>query len=264
MRNIFIVVTAIVLGLASLSASAARCKHKVDRSADLELDGAGIVEIYALAGELHVRGKDGLTSVQAKGYACVSRKEMLPETDITVRRTGDRIQVLAEMPDTTDEGDGPWQGEYAVMDLEIDLPAGVGVVVHDSSGDLKVSNLASAEITDSSGGIEITDISGPVVIPQDSSGDIYMEHVGEVTIQVDSSGEIEIRDAAAVTIANDTSGDIYVRDIRGSVLIGNDSSGRITARDVGGDLIVENDTSGGISYDRVVGNVSLPEQRRED
>jgi len=264
MRNIFIAVTAIVLGLASLSASAARCKHKVDRSAELELDGAAMVEIYALAGELHVRGKDGLTAVQAKGYACVSRKEMLPETDITVRRTGDRIQILAEMPDTTDEGNGPWEGEYAVMDLEIDLPAGVGVVVHDSSGDLEVSNVASAEITDSSGGIEITDISGPVVIPQDSSGDIYMEHVGEVTIQVDSSGEIEIRDAAAVPIANDTSGDIYVRDIRGSVLIGNDSSGRITARDVGGDLIVENDTSGGISYDRVVGNVSLPEHRGED
>jgi DUF4097 and DUF4098 domain-containing protein YvlB len=261
MRKIVIATIAISLGLASLPASAARCKHKADRSAELELDGAGIVEIYALAGDLVVRGRNDLTAVQATGDACVSKQEMLAETDITIRRTGDRIQVLAEMPDTSDEGDGQWEDEYAVMDLEIDLPAGVGVVVYDSSGEMKVTNLASAEITDSSGGIDIRDITGPVVIPQDSSGDIYMERVGEVTIQVDSSGEIEIRDADAVTIANDTSGDIFVSDIRGSVLVGNDSSGKITARGVGGDLIVENDTSGGISYDRVVGKVSLPEQR---
>jgi len=264
MRNIIIAAIAIGVGLASLPASAARCKHKADRNAELELDGAGIVEIYALAGDLRVRGRDDLTSVQAKGEACVSKKDMLAETGITMRRTGDRIQILAEMPDTSDEGNGRWEDEYAIMDLEIDLPAGVGIVVHDSSGEMKVANVASAEITDSSGGIEVTDVAGPVVIPQDSSGDIFMERVGEVTIQVDSSGEIEIRDADAVTIANDTSGDIFVRNIKGSVLIGNDSSGSITARDVGGDLIVENDTSGGISYDRVVGNVSLPEYRRGD
>ncbi len=264
MRNIIIAAIAIGIGLASLPASAARCKHKADRSAELELDGAGIIEIYALAGDLRVRGRDDLTSVRAKGEACVSKKDMLAETDITIRRTGDHIQILAEMPDTSDEGDGRWEDEYAIMDLEIDLPAGVGIVVHDSSGDMKISNVASAEITDSSGGIEVTDVAGPVLIPQDSSGDIFMERVGEVTIQVDSSGEIEIRDADEVTIANDTSGDIFVSNIRGSVLIGNDSSGGITARDIGGDLIVENDTSGGISFDRVVGNVSLPEQRRGD
>ncbi len=264
MRKFIISVIAIALGLASLSASAAKCRYQADRGGELELDGAGTVEIYALAGELRVTGKDDLTAVRAKGEACVSKEPMLAETDITIRRTGDRIQILAEMPDISGESDDRWTNEYAVMDLDIEIPAGVGVVIHDSSGDMKVSGLASAEITDSSGGIEVTDIAGPVVIPQDSSGDIYMERVGEVTIQVDSSGEIEIREADAVTIANDTSGDIFVRDIRGSVLVGNDSSGRITARDVGGDLIVENDTSGGISYDRVVGNVSLPEYRQGD
>ena len=264
MPKIITAALVIALGLASLPASAARCKHTLERSAELELEGAGIVEIYALAGDLRVRGRDDLTAVKAKGEGCVSKTDMLAEAGITIRRTGDRIQVLTELPDTSDEGDGRWEDEFAVMDLEIELPAGVGVVVHDSSGDLKVSHLASAEITDSSGRIQVEDIAGPVLIPQDSSGDIFMEHVGEVTIQVDSSGEIEIRDADAVTIANDTSGDIIVRDIRGSVLIGNDSSGGISARNVGGDLIVENDTSGGINYERVTGNVSLPAYRQGD
>ena len=135
---------------------------------------------------------------------------------------------VAEMPDTSDESDGPWNGEAAIMDLEIELPAGVTVTVYDSSGDMKVKGLASAEITDSSGSIDVSDIAGSVVIPKDSSGDIYMERVGAVTIQIDSSGDISVEDAASVTIANDTSGEIVLSDIRGDVLIGNDSSGRIS------------------------------------
>ena len=261
MRKATLIASILVLGLATATASAARCKHRVDRSAEIEPDGITTVEIYALAGDLRVRGVEGETAVRATGDACVSKEGMLEEIGITARRTDDRIQILAEMPDTSGETGDRWARQYAVMDLEVELPAGMAVVVHDSSGDLEVTNLASAEVSDSSGGIELRDIAGPVVIPRDSSGDIYMERVGDVTIQVDSSGEIEIREADSVTIANDTSGDIIIRQIRGSVLIGNDSSGAISARDADGDLIVENDTSGGIRYERVPGQVSVPEER---
>jgi hypothetical protein len=257
-----IIAASIVLGLASASASAASCKHRADRAAELDAGGVTTVEIYALAGDLQVTGGDRAT-ISATGDACVSKKGMLDEIDITIRRTEDRVKILAEMPDTSEETGDRWSRQYAVMDLEIQLPAGVAVVISDSSGELEVANLAAAEISDSSGGIEIRDIAGPVLIPRDSSGDINMERVGDVTIQVDSSGEIDIREAASVTIANDTSGDIIIRNVQGSVLIGNDSSGTISARNVGGDLIVENDTSGGIRYDRIAGHVSVPEERLE-
>ena len=72
MRKIITAALVVAVGLAATPASAARCKHKADRSAELELDGAAIVEIYALAGDLRVRGREGLTAVQASGAACVS------------------------------------------------------------------------------------------------------------------------------------------------------------------------------------------------
>jgi hypothetical protein len=250
-----------VLGLALTPAWGARCKAEAERTEAIEADGVVAVEIFALAGDLRVRGDADTTEVRADGHVCVSREDMLPATNITVRRLDDRIQVLAEMPDISGETERRWEGELAMLDLDIRLPAGVAVIVHDSSGDLGVRNVASLEVTDSSGEIDIEDVAGDVLVPQDSSGGIVMSRVGAVTIQVDSSGDIRIEHAASVTIANDTSGDIALDNVAGDVLIGNDSSGRIAVRDIGGSFVVENDTSGGIRFSNVQGAVSVPDQR---
>jgi len=251
-----------MLGLALTPAWGYRCKAEAERSGAMDAVDVTTVEIFALAGDLQVRGDTETTRVEAEGQACVSREDMLPAIDITVRRVEDRIQVLAEMPDISGETNRRWKDELAIMDLSIRLPAGVAVIVHDSSGDMRIRDVASLEVSDSSGEIDIEDVAGDVLVPRDSSGDISMSRVGAVTIQVDSSGEIRIQDAAAVTIANDTSGDIVLDDVAGDVLIGNDSSGRIAVRGVGGSFVVENDTSGGIRYSNVQGSVSVPDQRQ--
>ncbi len=263
MRTAIVVTTCLILGFLTAPASAARCKFKADRSAELSGEGVVSVEIFVLAGDLSVSGVEGADTIRAEGEGCVSKEGMLEVMDITMRRSDDRVQIFAEMPDISGDNDSEWEDQFAVMDMEIDLPTGMAVIVHDSSGDLRISRLASAEITDSSGMIEVVDVPGDILIPQDSSGDIQLERVGSVTIQVDSSGEIMIEDAASVTIANDTSGEIRLRNIRGDVLIGNDSSGGIDVRDVGGSFVVENDTSGGIRHRNVAGAVSLPEYRNE-
>lgn len=262
MRKLVIVLVVLATSLAALPASAARCKHKADREARAPGEGVEVVEIYARAGDLRVTGKADLTELRAQAELCTSKEAMLAESDVVIRRDGPRAQIIAEMPDTSDESDGRWSGQAAIMDLDIELPAGVAVTVYDSSGDMTIKGLAAAEITDSSGAIDVTDIAGAVVIPKDSSGDIYMERVGAVTIQIDSSGDISIEDATSVTIANDTSGEIVLRRIGGDVLIGNDSSGRISVRGVAGNFIVENDTSGDIRHEDVKGSVSLPEYRQ--
>jgi hypothetical protein len=250
-----------LLGLALTPAWGYRCKAQAERSESISAEGVAAVEIFALAGELEVRGDAETGEVRAQGRACVSREDMLPAIGITVRRLADRVQVLAEMPDISGETERRWEGELAIMDLEVRLPAGVAVIVHDSSGDLSVRDVASLEVSDSSGEIDIEDVAGDVLVPRDSSGDILMRRVGAVTIEVDSSGDIRIEDAASVTIANDTSGDIALDDVAGDVLIGNDSSGRIAVRNIGGSFVVENDTSGGIRFSNVQGAVSVPEQR---
>ena len=257
-----ITLLALFTSLAAGPAVAGGCRHKAERSAADDLAGLDTVEIFARAGELEVRGSSKSTGVSARGDGCTSREDMLAAMDIVLRRLDDRLQVLVEMPDISGETERRWRDEYAVMDLTVELPDTVAVIVHDSSGGMTLHNLGSLEVTDSSGDIEIDQVAGPVLIPQDSSGDIDIRGVGAVTIQVDSSGEIYVEDADSVTIANDTSGDITLRRIQGDVLIGNDSSGGISVRDVGGSFIVENDTSGGIRYRNVAGAVSVPEQRQ--
>jgi len=259
--NHSVVLLALTFVLFSAPVYAGGCKYKGERTASVDVEGVTSVEIFALAGELRVRGRQGATHVTANGDACASREDMLEVIDITMQRHGDEIRILAEMPDISGDTNRKWEDEYAIMDLDIELPDTVSVSVHDSSGDLHVSNVSGAEVIDSSGGIEIENISGNVTIPQDSSGDISIVEVAAVIIQVDSSGEIFVEDADSVTIANDTSGDINLKRIQGDVLIGNDSSGRISVRDVGGNFVVENDTSGGIRYVEVAGAVSLPDDR---
>jgi hypothetical protein len=248
----------VLSGLASTPASAwgEPCKFQADRKGEIGVEDATTVEIFALAGELRVTGRADTSTVTVSAEACVSREDMLPMTDVTVSRNGDRIMVLAEMPDISDDNPG-----LAMLDLDIELPEHMAVIVHDSSGDLLVQGVASAEVSDSSGDIELDNIAGAVLIPRDSSGDILMTRVGEVVIQVDSSGEIRIEQSGSVTIANDTSGDITLEDVDGDVMVGNDSSGRISVRNVKGSFLVENDTSGGIRYRDVSGSVSLPEDR---
>jgi hypothetical protein len=248
-------------GMAATPAAAAGCRHTIERAATESAGGLEVVEIFALAGELEVRGSSKASDVVVRGDGCTSREDMLAATDITLRRLGERLQILVEMPDISGETERRWRDEYAVMDLQVDLPDSVAVIVHDSSGGMLLRNLARVEVIDSSGDIEIDQVAGPVLIPQDSSGDIEIRGAGEVTIQVDSSGEIHVEDADAVTIANDTSGGITLKRIQGNVLIGNDSSGGISVESIGGSFVVENDTSGGIRYRDVAGNVSIPEHR---
>ena len=253
---------AVALGLVAHPAAAAWCKHKAEREATEDASELTTVEIFARAGELTVRGRTGAKEVRARGAACAAREDMLAVMGITMRRLPDRLQILVEMPDISGETNRDWKDENAMMDLSVELPDNVAVIVHDSSGGMELENLGSLEVIDSSGDIEIDQIAGPVLIPQDSSGDIDIRGVGAVTIQIDSSGEIFVDGADSVTIANDTSGDITLRRIQGNVLIGNDSSGSISVQDVGGSFIVENDTSGGIRYREVAGSVSVPENRQ--
>jgi hypothetical protein len=255
--------SAIPLALALLSLPAAGhawggCRHDASHVNRANTDGVTTVEVFARAGELEITGVADATELVASGQACVSEKGMLEETGITLRREADRLQVLVELPDTSDESGERWRGEYAILNLEVELPHDVALVVVDSSGDLRIRNVASLELTDSSGHIDVRGVDGPVLVPSDSSGDIYFADIGDLLIQIDSSGDIEVHRAASVTIANDTSGEIDIVGVDGDVTVGNDSSGRISVENVGGSFSVQNDTSGGIRHRKVAGAVSLP------
>lgn len=250
------------------------CKVRAERSASVDVGNARRVVLRTGAGELEVRGDEGVSRIEASGRACASSEELLAATTIHVRMVGDTAHVETAIPV---EKLKMLERAYAYIDVKVRLPANLPVEAHDSSGDARLEQLASLDMRDSSGDLEIervrgelrvSDSSGDVRITtaaslriEDSSGDVFAKDIGSgVEVVSDSSGDLVIEGVGGtVDIRRDSSGDIRVSDVKGSVLVGVDSSGSIVARNVTGDFTVETDGSGDISHDGVKGRVSTPE-----
>jgi hypothetical protein len=273
-------VTAVAVGSALLActlavpAHANDCKHSAHRTANSAGPDIKRVVLEAGAGDLTVLGGDS-SDVKVDGKACASSDELLADTRLEIRREGDTVYVRTVLPETSGIVFG--FARYAYMDVSVDVPKTASVELDDSSGDMHVSNVRGASITDSSGDqtlehvagdldvadssgeIRISDVSGGLRL-RDSSGDVDVNGVqGDVVVTVDSSGDLDIgRVTGGVHIISDSSGDIEISDVKRDVTIDEDSSGGIAVRDVGGSFTVGSDGSGGIHYDRVAGTVRVP------
>src|SRR5690606_10816349 len=107
----------------------------------------------------------------------------------SVRREGNEILVETTLPQN-DDGGWTWgRNQYAYLDLQLALPDNLPVQAIDSSGDAEFSDLASLEVEDSSGDLEIERIGGALVVG-DSSGDLEIEGAGSLRLR-DSSGDVE-------------------------------------------------------------------------
>jgi DUF4097 and DUF4098 domain-containing protein YvlB len=273
-------VTAVAVGSALLActlavpAHADDCKHSAPRTANSAGPDIKRVVVEAGAGDLTVRGGDS-RDVKAEGKACASSDELLQDVKLEIRREGDTVYVRTVLPEISGIVFG--FARYAYLDVTVDVPKTASLKLDDSSGDMRVSNVQGASITDSSGDqtvehiagdldvadssgeIRISDVSGGLRL-RDSSGDVDVNSVqGDVVVTVDSSGELDISHVTGgVHILSDSSGDIEVTDVKRDVTIDDDSSGGIAVRDVGGNFTVGSDGSGGIHYDRVAGTVHVP------
>ena len=255
MRDLFpITIGTLTLVLAAMSPAAANCKYSDKLSNEISVDGAKFVEVFATSGSLRVKGHSGSDDIVGVGKACTDDEDRLHEIEIVMERIGDHIQVIAAVPFEDDREE--WR--IGSLNLELDIPDSLPLVLSDSSGDLRVQSVKSLELTDSSGDIDVEDVAGEVLVHKDSSGDMDIRDSGDVTIRIDSSGDIVIENVESVLIGEDTSGDIRIRDVRGNVNIGNDTSGSITARNVGGNFVVNNDSSGEIHAQNIDGEVNIP------
>lgn len=215
---------------------------------------AQVLSLEVAAGSLKVTGDSGLSHVIVEAEACASSQEMLEQIRIVTNVQGDRISVVAEMP----EYGNSWRNKTAYLNMVVRLPQELGVVIADGSGSIDLSNVASAEIDDNSGSVDVRRISGPVSI-EDGSGSITVREIsGDVVID-DGSGSINVRHVqGSVLIEEDGSGSIEIRDVQNSVVIEDDGSGGIRVAKIGGDFTVAHDGSGGIDYRDVSGAVSVP------
>lgn len=210
------------------------CEYNKDIERVLDLGGVRELVIEAGAGELEISGDRKLSQVIVRGRVCVSQESWLEQSGLDVDVVS-RYEIRTILPELEDDWSVAGR-RYAYLDLELEVPANLSLVIIDGAGDIEIDSVMGVTVSDSAGDLLIEDSVGPVVI-QDSSGDIELDDIfGDVTIQTDASG------------------DIHGDDIVGSVRIVEDSSGEIRFSDVGEDFIVERDTEGDISANGVIGD----------
>lgn len=277
----------VIIGLLAAAASMARahdnghdnCEFTAPRSAKVDTAGAKRIEIHARAGSLVIEGVKDASQAQASGRACASEQKFLDDIRIETRREGDVAYVEVVMPDTEKVMLFGIKDLYATLDLRVSVPEQLPVVAVDSSGEAEIRNLASLNMTDSSGELRIDDVRGDLTV-RDSSGEIRVKNIGgtvrltdssgdveidgverDVLIDVDSSGGLEIsRVKGDVRIDQDSSGDIRIADVEGAVRIDTDSSGGVDVRRVGGGFKLGSKGSGGIHVADVKGEVDVPQR----
>lgn len=257
MRTVLFCLAAIIIA----APVAADCVGEERREASISASGIQTVRVIGRAGTLTVEGKPGVGQIAAEGVACASSKALVDEIRIDVRREGNEVIVEALIPEG-DSGGSIWPfgiGRYARLDLVVTLPGNLPVAVIDGSGETWIRDIGAGSVRDGSGALEITNVSGNIVV-SDGSGSMVVRKVGGTVEISDGSGSIDVEDAGNVIITADGSGSIDISNVRGNVVIENDGSGSISVFNVGGDFIVRNDGSGGIEHSGVRGAVRLPRE----
>lgn len=251
MRRWTLAALTLLLALPALTAAQDRCE--VRREVDRQIDAGGLegVLIEARAGSLEVMGTDA-ERIRVRGVLCASDDELAADARLVLERRQDAAWVEAHLPD------GGWMGDYARMDLVVEMPRALAADIQDGSGSIEVRDIAGVGIKDGSGGIRVEELGGDVRI-EDGSGEIYVRGAGSVRLD-DSSGSVEIYETAGdVVVIEDGSGSIEIRDVTGSVRIEEDGSGSILVVGVAGDFILEDDGSGSVRYRDIQGRVSVPD-----
>jgi len=222
-----------------LASFAGMASNDYSETRELSVDAAGVDSVFLEtgAGMLEVEGVDGLGAVEVRATIVVpdtdeddARKVVADKLRLTLERDGNRATL-----ESVFEQNFWGHGSNGRIDLEVRVPATVALSIDDSSGSIRVSDVAAA--------LEI----------EDGSGSIDVRNVGDLEIE-DGSGSIDVTTVRGDVSINDGSGSITVTSVGGSVTI-DDGSGSIRVSDVDGDLIIVEAGSGGVSFSDIRGRV---------
>jgi hypothetical protein len=142
----------------------------------------------------------------------------------------------------------------AKIDLIVEVPKNLSVIIDDGSGSIYVSDLAKKlKIIDGSGSIVIRMTAGPVSI-SDGSGKIEMTDItGNIEIK-DGSGKIKIARVKGNVHIVDGTGSMDLKDIDGNLTV-TDGSGSIEISDVTQNVFIKDAGSGILEIEGVKGKV---------
>ena len=116
---------------------------------------------------------------------------------------------------------------YAI-DVAVFLPRSLDLSLIDEDGEVHVENVASLDLDDGRGDVEIVGVAGEAT-PIDDDGNLKVQGVGGDLAIDDGDGDIKVEDVAGVVTINDGSGDIKVVNAT-KVKVESDSSGEVTVK----------------------------------
>ena len=229
------------------------CRHR----AEIELDGpaVGNLTVDAGAGNLVVRGRDGLDGTRVTATLCASDDDRLEGLDVSLE--GDMLDTHYPR-----SGIGGWFGRngYARIDLVVEVPTGTDLHLADTSGSVDVTGAGDVALRDGSGNARLRGVASVVV--EDGSGSLRIEDVAESIRVEDGSGPVRILGVGGDVVITDGSGSIEVGEVNGTVRINGAGSGRVTVSGVGGDLVVTDTRRSRVRYSDIHGSLELPPERR--
>ena len=132
-------------------------------------------------GNIRIQGRSGINEVRVSARACSNDSRTTREIDFDLFRSNGAARLTSFVPSY----------DNARLDLTIEVPLDFDVDIFAGSGDLDISDVFAAFITDGSGDIDITDIEEDVIIDEDGSGNIDVDDVGgDLIVRIDRSGSI--------------------------------------------------------------------------
>jgi len=233
--------------------------YRETRNLELPAAGLHLLTIRCGAGELNLKGMEGIDSIQVlaeiesegtdqEAFQLLADKMI----QLDLRRENSRALLSSDIVVP------PFTNIEARIHLKIQIPVNMNVRIIDGSGSILAANFnGNLQIDDDSGAILAENISGRILI-KDGSGDIEIEDViGSIEID-DGSGEIVIRNATGDVKIKDSSGGIEINDIGGNVSV-SDGSGSIDIFRVKKNVFIRQSGSGRLEIDGVQGKVTIRE-----
>jgi len=248
--------------------------QRVEKTSSLTLDATSLnhFEVEATSGFLKILGSADAKSIDVKAEIDIKGiKE--DELDSVLELKLEQIENRGKLTVKLDYENKFWkQNREGKVDLTVTIPSSLKLEISDGSGDIYITNISGKiDINDGSGDITIKEIKDHVTISDgsgnidailiagnmninDGSGEIVLEKISDAVIINDGSGDIKLVAIGGNVSVSDGSGEINISEIEGNVTI-SDGSGGIQADNVTGNLIINGSGSGGTQFTNIGGNI---------
>ncbi|MEO0425497.1 MAG: hypothetical protein AAF184_24400, partial [Pseudomonadota bacterium] len=151
--------TAALTATAADAAQDDDCLDTKEISEEITLEGFRDIAVDAAAGSLTIVGRPALRTVRVRGLACARRDGDLEKISLESNIDGTTLTLRTVLPPVIRDRLGNLN---AKLDLVVEMPSDLALRVVDTTGSMKVSDVASVDIEDETGSIQVRDVPGLV------------------------------------------------------------------------------------------------------